>query len=121
MKLFTILATLLILTTSTAFAYDEVRVVDRTPNGYEKLSVTTGAVVRITAALRNAARAVFITVETNNIRFRIDGGDPAITTGHLVVAASYQNIWLNNKAAIRNLRMIGIGGTAVVHVTTYQE
>ena len=120
MKLFTILAILLILTTS-AFAVENVKVVDRTPNGYEKLSVTTGAVVQITEALRLAARAVFITVETNNIRFRIDGGDPAITTGHLVVAASYQNIWLNNKAAIRNLRMIGIGGTATVHVTTYQE
>ena len=120
MKIFTILATLLILTSS-AFAYDEVKVTERTPNGYEKLSVTTGAVVRITEALRNAARGVFITVETNNIRFRIDGGDPAITTGHLVVAASYQSIYLNNRGAIRNLRMIGIGGTAVVHVTTYQE
>jgi hypothetical protein len=120
MKIFTIIAAFLILTSS-AFAGQSVKVIERTPNGYEKLSVTTGDVVRITEALREAARGVFITVETNNIRFRIDGGDPAITTGHLVVASSYQSIWLNNRAAISRLRMIGIGGTATVHVTTYQE
>jgi len=121
MKLLTIIATLLILTAASAFAAQSVKVIDRTPNGYEKLSVTTGAVVQITEVLRLAARAVFITVEGANIRFRIDGGDPTSTEGHLVVYSAYQNIWLNNVAAIRDLRMIGIGGTATVYVTTYQE
>lgn len=104
-----------------AFAYDEVKIVDQTPMEYEKITVTTGAVSRLDQTHREAAGAVFITVEDNNIRYRIDGGDPDATNGHLVVSGVHQNLWLFANGSIRSLRMIAIGGNAVVIVTYYRK
>ena len=69
------------------------------------------------------AQAVFITVEDNNIRYWISGNDPTLLYGHLLVAASYQNLYLANRAAIENLRMICTAeqNTAEIHITWYSE
>lgn len=123
-KILTFLISFLILFISNQgliFAYDEVRLIDQVPAEYEKLTVTTGAVSRLNETFRNAAGAVFITVEGNNIRYRIDGGDPDATNGHLVVAGVYQNLWLFANGSIRALRMISIGGDATVIVTYYRK
>lgn len=103
------------------FAYDEVRLIDQTPTEYEKITVTTGAVSRLDQTYREAAGAIFVTVEGNNIRYRIDGGDPDATNGHLVVSGVYQNLWLFANGPIRALRMIAIGGDATVIVTYYRR
>jgi len=117
-----ILTTLAILIFSvSALAYDEVKPQDKTPTDYEKITVAIDAVSRLNEVFRNASTAVFVTVETNNIRYRIDGGDPDANDGHLIVAASYQNLWIYDKAAVRALRMIAIGGAATVIVTYYKE
>ena len=94
-----------------------IQVLDRTPINYEKISVTTAAVFRLTEALREAAQAVFITVETNSLRYRIDSGDPDINDGHIVIAGA--NMYFVDPKSIRELRMIGFGGTAVIIVTYY--
>ena len=110
-----------LITYSQSFAYDEVKVLDKVPMGYEKLTITTGAVSMLDETLRNNAGAIFITVEDNNIRYRIDGGDPDATNGHLIVSGTYQNLWLFAQASVRSLRMIAIGGNAVVIVTYYRK
>lgn len=110
-----------LITYSQSFAYDEVKVLDKVPMGYEKLTITTGAVSMLDETLRNNAGAIFITVEDNNIRYRIDGGDPDANDGHLIVSGVYQNLWLFAQASVRSLRMIAIGGNAVVIVTYYRK
>ena len=112
---------LFILTQGQVFAYKEVNLLDKTPSEYEKITITTGAVSMLNETYRNAAGAVFITVENNNIRYRIDGGDPDATNGHLIISGAYQNLWLFAPGSIRGLRMIAIGGNAVAIVTYYRK
>lgn len=114
----TILITLVL--ASGTFCYDEALILDRTPFAYQKLWVTPAAVTRLNAIHRINAGAIFITVELNAIRYRIDGGNPDIDDGHLVLAATYQNLWLFDKRAIRELRMIALSGGARVLVTYYR-
>jgi hypothetical protein len=92
--------------------------VDRTPTDYGKISVTTAAVFRLDATLRLAAKAVFITFEDESIKYRIDSGDPDINNGHVVTAGA--NLYFVDPYSIRELRMIGFGGTATVIVTYYK-
>lgn len=89
-----------------------------TPFNYEKLSVLTTAVSSLSSSISSNALGCFITIETNNIRYRIDGGDPSSTEGHLVIAE--QNIWFANSAAVRNFKAIAIGGDATLVVTFYR-
>lgn len=70
-------------------------------------------------AIPTDAKAVFITVEDNNIRYWISGADPTALFGHLLVAASFQNLYLEGRTSLENLRMIGIGGNAEIHITYY--
>ena len=79
--------------------------------------VTSSPVVQLNAVLRASADAVFITVELNDIRYRIDGGDPDENDGHHVSAG--QNFWLSDSYAIENLRMVSVGAGARVVVTYY--
>lgn len=116
-----LIISILFLITSLSYAYDNVLILDRTPFAYERVTVTTVAVSRLNAIYREQSGAVFITVETNNIRYRIDNNNPSITNGHLVVASAYQNIWLTDQSAIKQFRMIGIGGSAIVHITYYRK
>jgi len=112
---------IILLFESIALCYNEVTVQDWTPYAYENITVTTTAISRPTAAYRNVAGALFLTVEDNNINYRIDGGNPTATLGHAVIAATYQNFWLNDRSAIRNLRMIAVGGNAIVKITYYRR
>ena len=94
-----------------------IKVIGKTPFDYEKISVTT-AVRRLDETKRNTYSAVLLTIETTDIRYRIDGGDPSATDGHLVYAT--QNLYFEDPKTVRNLRMITASGTATVHVTYYK-
>lgn len=120
-KSFILTIVLSIIWAISAFAYDEVRLIDQTPTEYEKLTITTSAVSRLNQIYREAAGAVFITVEGNNVRYRIDGGDPDVDDGHLIISGIYQNLWLFANGSIRALRMIAVGGNATVIVTYYRR
>lgn len=85
-----------------------------TPSSYESKTVSSAAVGVTAAKCRLAA---YITVETNPIRYRIDGTDPTTAEGHLVAANEY--IWLANETAISNLKMIATGADATVRVTHF--
>ena len=105
----------------TAQSYDDVLVIGRTPFAYERITVTNGAAVGLDATYTATAGAVFITVETANIRYRIDGTDPDADDGHLLVAASYQNLWFADPQSIRLLRMISMDAESEVLITYYRR
>lgn len=92
-----------------------------TPFAYERIVVTPLAVSRLSAVYRATAGAVFITVETNDIRYRIEGGDPTVAEGHSVIAAAYQNLWFNDPMSIREFRAIAIGANSTLIVTYYRR
>lgn len=104
-----------------SFAYEDVNILDWEPYAYETIVVSTTSISRPFVTYRNNAGALFLTVETNNIRYRIDSGNPSATLGHLVVSSIYQNFWINNRVAIQNLRMIAVGGNATVRITYYRR
>ena len=106
---------------SSACAYDNVLITGRTPFAYEKITVTNAAAVGLNTTYTATAGAVFITVETANIRYRIDGTDPDADDGHLLVAASYQNLWFVDPQSIKLLRMISMGNESIVIVTYYRR
>lgn len=107
--------------TTFSFAADQVNVVGYTPFAREKLTVTTTAVSQLYADYTAIAGAVFITVETNTIRYWIDGGIPNATTGHPVVPAAYQNLWFNDPMSIKEFRAIAVGGNATLNITYYRR
>lgn len=104
-----------------SFAYDDVNILDWEPYAYETRVVSTTTISRPFVTYRNNAGALFLTVETNDIHYRIDGGNPSATLGHLIVAATHQSFWLNNQVAIQNLRMIAVDGNATVKITYYKR
>lgn len=94
--------------------------IDLTPNGdYERISITNAAVSRLDAAYRENAKGVFITFETSNIRYRIDGGDPDATEGHVVIDRG--NLYFRDKKSIKELRMISQDGTGTTAIVTYYK
>jgi len=100
---------------------EQVNVIGYTPVACSRLVVTTSSVSQLSTDQIATAGAVFITVEGNNIRYRIDGGTPSFNYGHLVVASAYQNIWLNDPASIKSFRAIAIGGNAILQITYYKR
>lgn len=90
------------------------------PLSFENLAVTNGAAVSITETKRVvnrvAATHAKITVETNSVRYKTDGNDPATATpgeGHLVAAGSTFDIY--GESNIKNFRVISTdaGGSAL--------
>lgn len=64
------------------------------------------------------AREILLTVETNPCRFRIDGGAPTATVGHLLPAGATMLIQGSNAA--RNLALIDTAaGASVVSITVF--
>ena len=98
-----------------------VKVLDWTPFHYENITVLTGSVSMLTETHRNNAGAIFLTIENNNVSYRIDGGNPTSVLGHYLIFSANQNLWLNNIFAIKNLRMIAIGGSSLIKVTYYRR
>lgn len=98
-----------------------VKVLDWTPYDYENITITTSNVFQLTETLRNAAGAIFLTVQDNAISYRIDGGNPTAVLGHHILSSANQSLWLNNISAIKNLRMIAVGGNALGKITYYRR
>ena len=115
-----LIITALDLFTTNAWCFINVLIIDRTPFAYEKITVTNSEISMLDTTYRNSAGAIFLTVEDNPLRYRIDGGNATFSDGHLLSDSALQNLWLHDRYAIRNLRMIAIDGNASVHVTYYR-
>lgn len=92
---------------------------------FETLTVSTTA-LGLTAAKVDTSAAVYMTLEgTAGIRWRLDGGVPTATVGHLFEppstgnAASGSGMWVCGKTSLLNLRMIRSSTADVTIRVTY--
>lgn len=100
----------------------------RAGNGYQRFSVTTGAVVTLgssTPAAGAAAppddfRHAIITINgAGGVRVRTDATDPTASEGRLIVDGTVEE-WENSPDVVRAMRMIGVSGTVEVTVEYFQ-
>lgn len=93
------------------------------PFAHERIAVSDTAIGFTAATYAPAAgiaRAAYCTVETQSIRYRVDGTDPATTptaTGHLVAVAGA--IQVSGRNALRKFRAIRATGSDGVLLCTY--
>ena len=97
-------------------AYNKVTVEGLTPFDYESITVADSAIGLTAAKYLDAERAE-ITLETAQIRFRVDGTDPTSSEGHLVEVGDV--ITLNSAAQISDFSAIRTGNTSGVLKVTY--
>jgi hypothetical protein len=88
---------------------------------FETLVVTNGVVVKLDAtklahAKKQKCVRAFITCETGNVRYRLDGGAPTTTEGHVFYFEG-QPLEVEGAVNLTNLGFIAITDTAKVTVT----
>ena len=86
--------------------------------GYESMTVSTTA-VGITDSVRSGRDRALITVETDEVRFRTDGGAPTSSEGHIAAAGS--SIVLDSAEELVNFLAIRVTSDATLKVTTDQS
>ena len=87
--------------------------------GFETLTVGAAAIGPTVATIypgdgHEATYGLF-TVETNTVRFRMDGTSPTASVGHPLEAG--QNLEVHGKENLRNLKFIQMSGGATVSCT----
>jgi len=86
-------------------------------NGYESLTVdNTSGGVALASVATNADHAR-LTLETAQIRFRVDGTAPTSSEGHLLEVGDV--LALEGKGELQKFRAIRTGGTSGVLKVTY--
>jgi len=91
--------------------------------GFETLAPGNATALPITEAVRvisnEPAKRAVITVETNSIRYRKDGGAPTSAVGHLV--ATGVEFVIEGEANVRNFRVIStnVAGSSVTVTTEW--
>lgn len=90
------------------------------PMGFETITVSTAAIgftsATITTTTASAAYA-FFTLETADIRYRVDGVDPTAAVGHAAAASSAN--FVCGRAAVVAFRAIRSGGSDSTMRVTY--
>lgn len=92
---------------------------------FEQITVSTTALggtstklaINLEGGKVRRAVKIRVSVETNSIRYRIDGTDPTASIGHLVVAGEYFD--LEGETNISRLRMIRASADATVNITYF--
>lgn len=96
---------------------------ERAPFAFETITVSSTALGFTTATAFPTglppADAAFVSVETDSIRYRVDGLNPTDTVGHLV--ASGGSFWVYGTLNCRKLRMIRVTNDATIRVTYYRR
>ena len=89
------------------------------PYAYESITVADAAISLTSATYDQVGynMQAFITLETAQVRWRIDGTDPTSSEGHLLEAG--QNLTLQDSQAVKNFRAIRTGATSGVMKVTY--
>lgn len=104
-----------------AFGVEKVEIQPASACDFETLTVTSSTPLGLTASKLSPSYAappkqIFITVETTNVRFRIDGTDPDQTTGHLIATTS-SGVTIKGWENLAHLKFIGIAAGSTVQVT----
>lgn len=82
--------------------------------GFQKLTVPVGAVGFTLPTQPPIIRSVILSVETNSIRFRVDGTDPDATTG--IKLNDGDLLELDNTEMIKNFKAIRITNDAIIQI-----
>lgn len=98
-----------------------VRLTDYEAYAFQKVSLTT---VRDLVACGfsdydvDTCKRLYISVEDQAVRYRVDGGVPTATTGHPIAADANENILgLTN---MQNFQVVSQTGTATVTITLFR-
>lgn len=91
---------------------------------YESITVTSSTAVGFTPSKMSPtngprAKSVFLTVETDDIRFRMDGTSPTTSVGHIVLSTT-QGVTISGEENIQKFSAIGVDNTCTLRVT-YQR
>lgn len=84
------------------------------PLGFQKLTVSSSPVGFTIPDLGIPVRAVIFTLETNDIRMKVDGGAASATDGLLIKANDIVEIL--NVTAIKNCSLMAVGADATVQI-----
>lgn len=95
----------------------KVFVFDLNPSAYEAITVSTVAIGFTAALIRGSVVGAFVTLETGQVRFRMDGVDPSSTTGHLLEIG--QSLTLKSRAAVEKIKFIKTGDISGALKVTY--
>jgi len=98
---------------------------NRIPGDYEDITVADSAVGMSSTKInpltgpyaRLSARATLISLENGDIRFRVDGGLPSLSSGHYLTSGD--TLVLTGTQAIQQFRAIRSGDTDGVLKVTY--
>ncbi len=98
---------------------------NRIPGDYEEVTVGGSAVALSSVKImpttgpyaRMAARAALVSSENGDLRFRIDGGLPDVSSGHYLTSGD--TLVLTGTQAIQQLRAIRSGDTDALLKVTY--
>lgn len=89
------------------------------PFAHESIVVSSTA-VGFTLTNRGGAQAAYVTTQSQELRYTVDGTTPTSTDGHAAAATS--TFWVFGREAIRDFRAIRTGGSdATIKVTYYRD
>lgn len=83
--------------------------------GYEQINVTTNAIVALDDKLKHLANSALLTIETNPVRARWDGGNPTTTLGHMFRVGD--TVQITSPQDMISFKAISAGGTSQLNVT----
>jgi hypothetical protein len=87
------------------------------PLGFQTLTVST---VVLSLTVPTGATEAYLTCETNDIRYRVDGLDPTATVGHVLVKG--QLLTMRSRYLLQGMRMIRVGaGDSVLSCTYFAD
>lgn len=80
--------------------------------------ITVGSTVtKLTSGIYGNEKFALITCEGSQIRYRVDGGIPTATVGHILGVNDTLDLNLHSEAV--NFQAIAINGTATLSITYY--
>ena len=83
-------------------------------SGFQTLTPNSTTASSLTPTLANQEKA-FMTLETGNVRFRMDGSAPTTLVGHLLLAG--ENVTLNTRGQIDNFKVISVSTHGVLSIS----
>ena len=88
-----------------------------TPLTLQTVSLTNSTAVAVNSTTQGA-HVLHLSVETNDVRYRSDGTDPALTTG--VLLQKDLDYWFLNYNGTSQFKFQRSTGSATIHVQPYQ-
>lgn len=89
-----------------------------TPVGFQTMTLADSTAISLNSTIQASASVLDISVETNSVRYRVDGTDPTLTTGVLLTAGHYRLEGYNGTSVWAFQRSTG---SATVQIMGYSQ